>query len=555
MSRISSVVRVITALSLAIFIVFGSSAVANATPSAATQGGANGVLYFTEKTLGTIYLGEIDSSPASQAVFWTDSASKVDEVAVTQRKIAWASQDLTSNMRMKIKISSIGSTAGSITEVSLPTTASTDNIKSLTADPFGERFFVTTSLGDIWAFNSDGLFLTKMFDGTTNSAISSEVTRIFWGTWFDPYNSKFYFCTNTPTSRVYVADVTGSVMSLPTLVNSNSPTLLQQCDGLGVDPYTQKIFTLKANSPYSWTTLETSGATTQVSTFVDANSNAVTRMGAPSSMFVSHSTGKMYFTDEQHAYESNFDGTGARVLYTGINIQNIAVYYGTDAANINSAPPVASAGVVSFNANGGSGSIADQTSSTPTPLTSNSFSRVGKLFSGWATSLANATAGTITYADGDTFPFTSSGTLYAVWIDDPNYKTVTFDANGGTGSIASQSSNSATTLTSNSFVRNGYTFTGWATSQARANAGTVDYANTASYLFTSSVTLYAVWTPVVNNSSTIPGSNGTASTSASVLANTGGSDIPRSVLIGLTSTLAGLSLVAYSIGIRRRHKS
>lgn len=76
--------------------------------------------------------------------------------------------------------------------------------------------------------------------------------------------------------------------------------------------------------------------------------------------------------------------------------------------------------VVTFNANGGSGSLARQLgrSATPEPLRSigSSISRSGYTFEGWATSLANANAGTVAYADGANFPFrTSQGTLYAVW--------------------------------------------------------------------------------------------------------------------------------------------
>lgn len=72
--------------------------------------------------------------------------------------------------------------------------------------------------------------------------------------------------------------------------------------------------------------------------------------------------------------------------------------------------------------------------------------------------------------------------------------TVTFDANGGSGSMSSQSATIATALTSNSFSNDGYTFGGWATSQSNATAGTVAYTNGASYPFTSSATLYAIWT-------------------------------------------------------------
>lgn len=73
--------------------------------------------------------------------------------------------------------------------------------------------------------------------------------------------------------------------------------------------------------------------------------------------------------------------------------------------------------------------------------------------------------------------------------------TITFSGNGGNGSMEAQVSNggSAVTLNSNTFSRQGYTFSGWATT---AN-GSVAYNNGATVTPTADMTLYAVWT--VNN--------------------------------------------------------
>jgi hypothetical protein len=68
--------------------------------------------------------------------------------------------------------------------------------------------------------------------------------------------------------------------------------------------------------------------------------------------------------------------------------------------------------------------------------------------------------------------------------------TVTFNANGGTGSMANQTANTATNLTAFGFTPPaGKGFSGWATS----SGGSVVYANQASYPFTSSATLYAIY--------------------------------------------------------------
>lgn len=80
--------------------------------------------------------------------------------------------------------------------------------------------------------------------------------------------------------------------------------------------------------------------------------------------------------------------------------------------------------------------------------------------------------------------------------------TVTFNGNGSTGgSMASQSAGSSTALTANGFTKTGYGFGGWASSVANAASGTVAYANQATYPFTSSATLYAIWNFAINYNS------------------------------------------------------
>ena len=73
----------------------------------------------------------------------------------------------------------------------------------------------------------------------------------------------------------------------------------------------------------------------------------------------------------------------------------------------------------------------------------------------------------------------------------PVEKTVTFDANGGTGSMTAQVASTATALTVNTFELSGYTFDGWNTA---ANGSGTSYADQASYAFTDDVTLFAQWT-------------------------------------------------------------
>jgi uncharacterized repeat protein (TIGR02543 family) len=174
--------------------------------------------------------------------------------------------------------------------------------------------------------------------------------------------------------------------------------------------------------------------------------------------------------------------------------------------------------VVSFNANGGTGAMAPESSDTGTALTANTFTRPGCTFSGW-NSAANG-SGTA-YADGASYGFSANVTLFAQWSAD--FYTVTFNANGGTGSMATESDNTTSALTSNSFSLSGYTFSGWNT---QANGSGTAYAGGASYGFGANLTLYAQWTIDVYtvtfnaNGGTGSMSNESSSTSESLTADT-----------------------------------
>jgi len=78
----------------------------------------------------------------------------------------------------------------------------------------------------------------------------------------------------------------------------------------------------------------------------------------------------------------------------------------------------------------------------------------------------------------------------SVTVSGPSH-TVTFNANGGTGSMSSQTASVPTALTMNTFTRTGYNFTGWNTV---ANGSGTAYANGATYSFAADITLYAQWT-------------------------------------------------------------
>jgi uncharacterized repeat protein (TIGR02543 family) len=143
---------------------------------------------------------------------------------------------------------------------------------------------------------------------------------------------------------------------------------------------------------------------------------------------------------------------------------------------------------VLFDPNGGSGVMVPQNEALNAVATidPNAFTRQNYTFTGWNSSSNGS--GT-TYPNLSNVEFTTSATFYAQWALNPNY-TVTFNPNGGTGLMGSDTSNSAGDLPANAFSRAGYTFEGWNTSPS--GTGT-SYANLASYGFGANATLYAQW--------------------------------------------------------------
>ena len=151
-----------------------------------------------------------------------------------------------------------------------------------------------------------------------------------------------------------------------------------------------------------------------------------------------------------------------------------------------------------FDANGGSGNMANMsmTYDTPSNLTRNAFTKAGYVFVGWNTD-KNATSAQ--YVDGQSVNnlTTQNGgtvTIYAIW---KRTITITYDANGGTGAPSSQTGtlyNSQASvdikLSDDRPSKEGFSFNGWATSK---ESSTAEYQPGNTYPFSDSVTLYAIW--------------------------------------------------------------
>ena len=157
-----------------------------------------------------------------------------------------------------------------------------------------------------------------------------------------------------------------------------------------------------------------------------------------------------------------------------------------------------------FNANGGTGEMADQWESiyTAVHLNNNAFTREHYVFLGWS---EDPTATTIDYADRALFTIPDEAgitRLYAIWQID--YRII-YDANGGTGTMNDQyvafrpaiGDYRSATLSSNQFTREHYQFLGWSENSDAIDASYLNGGNIYPSINDPGLTttLYAVWQP------------------------------------------------------------
>ena len=196
-------------------------------------------------------------------------------------------------------------------------------------------------------------------------------------------------------------------------------------------------------------------------------------------------------------WNTTADGTGTS-YEDGTEVSNLSSAVGGEVTLY--AQWTANSYTVGFNANGGAGTMTNQsfTYDVVQALSTNAFTRTGYTFTGWNT----ATDGTGTsYSDKQEVSNLSSAvggevTLYAQWT--ASSYTVTFDANGGDGTMTNQSFtyDVVQALSANAFTRTGYTFTGWNTAADGTGTSYSDKQEVSnlSSAVGGEVTLYAQWT-------------------------------------------------------------
>jgi len=194
------------------------------------------------------------------------------------------------------------------------------------------------------------------------------------------------------------------------------------------------------------------------------------------------------------------DGT---TYYLSIQSQNAAGYSLRSDPRI---PVTPAADAVVFNANGGTSTLSSLpyfTGGAPLTMPTTGVQNPGYVFGGW--SLTQATPQDV----GPTFTPTGIQTLYAMWT--PGTYTVTFDDNGGTGTISPESFTTGQTglaLPTTGVSQVNDTFLGWGTTTSVSSL--LSPAASANFQPTSDVTLHALWQSTVVDDLTFNTQGGSA---------------------------------------------
>lgn len=206
-----------------------------------------------------------------------------------------------------------------------------------------------------------------------------------------------------------------------------------------------------------------------------SNPNFITGLSGPSGLNIS--SGYIHWGNfgTRTVGRAAIDGTGANAAW--LALPNSIEVFGIAQATLGR--------TVTFDSNGGAGTMASQFSPAAADLNANTFTApTGKVFKEWNT---DPNGSGTAYANEAQFPFSANTMLYAQW---EIAKTVTFNANGGAGTMSDQLAAEPTKLKPNEFTRSGHRFKEWNT--AADGSGTT-YANEAEFPFAADATLYAQW--------------------------------------------------------------
>jgi uncharacterized repeat protein (TIGR02543 family) len=483
----------------------------------------------------TDLIGQSGYMTAAQLKSFTGDGDEMASHTVTHDDLTQETSAEVENEMTESKATIAADTGVSPTDMAYPYGLYNASVMSAAESNYSAARGVESGLNSKDNFNPYDLKVEDVYTTTTTAQIADWVAQAqATNTWL----IFVYHGVDADTTNA----VDGDIYDVPPAQLSEQLAAIQ-ASGIKVETLSQALATVTAQMPSNSVTFNANGGTGTMTTQQEEGATALTpnsfiRAGYTFSGWntAANGSGTTYANDAIYPFASSTtlyaqwttnpsytvtfnanDGTGTMVAetknvatsltantftrsgYTFSGWNTLATGKGTAYANDASYPFTASttlyaqwkvntAYTVTFNANGGTGTMTAEKESAPTALTANKFTRSGYTFSGWNT----AAAGTGTaYASGASYPFTASVTLYAQWKANVVVSnTVTFNANGGTGTMTVETESKATALTANKFTRSGYIFSGWNT--LATGKGTA-YANDASYPFTASTTLYAQW--------------------------------------------------------------
>ncbi len=238
--------------------------------------------------------------------------------------------------------------------------------------------------------------------------------------------------------------------------------------------------------------IDLSWTTETYSSSADTNGNWIVYRGTEQVASVAYGTTS--YTDNIQAY------TGSQTITytvtfcpTGWSVSNTSP---TGLYSSKSITLTANTYTVHFDANGGTGTVADQafTYGVAQTLTANAFTRTGYTFAGWNTKVDGSGD---SYADGaevNNLTTTNIGTvnLFAKWT--PITYNITYNLNGGTNAEGNPATYTiqSTAITLSAPTRTGYTFAGWTGTglDAATTSVTIASGSTGDREYT------ATWTPI-----------------------------------------------------------
>lgn len=283
----------------------------------------------------------------------------------------------------------------------------------------------------------------------------------------------------TGTSSIYAPGVSPSAtpvdrISSPAATGSGSVTYVAPATVPGTPTSLSRNLNT-ASKTFTWTAPSNGGSAITNYEFNTNNTGWVAR--SPASVATSYA-----ITSSSGLTGNTFQVRAVNAVGSGGSVSSGTYYVPTVTAPTTSSITYNSASVAwtSVSQASYSLSVPGSTGSPFTGTTGTSVSVTGLSASTNYTPTVTVTSSTSDYVS-------ASGSLFSTPAQS---FTVTFNANGGTGTMSTQTANTATNLSAFGLTApSGKGFSGWATS----TGGAVVYTNQASYPFTSSTTLYAIY--------------------------------------------------------------